>query len=99
MNEHSRRRFLQYVAISGSALTLPGRLVAQVSIPDTINPGIGPYPDSWLPEGVRSRFVESVNGLRMHVLEAGFEAGLRTGTGRRWSCSTDSRNLLTVGAM
>ena len=79
MNEHSRRRFLQYVAISGSALTLPGRLVAQVSIPDTVNPGIGPYPDAWLPEGVRSRFVESVNGLRMHVLEAGFEAGLRTG--------------------
>lgn len=79
MNEHSRRRFLQYVAISGSALTLPGRLVAQVSIPDTVKPGIGPYPDSWLPEGVRSRFVESVNGLRMHVLEAGFEAGLQTG--------------------
>ncbi|MXY89049.1 MAG: alpha/beta fold hydrolase [Gammaproteobacteria bacterium] len=40
---------------------------------------MGPYPDSWLPEGVRSRFVESVNGLRMHVLEAGFEAGLQTG--------------------
>ncbi|MYC60111.1 MAG: alpha/beta fold hydrolase [Gammaproteobacteria bacterium] len=40
---------------------------------------MGPYPDAWLPEGVRSRFVESVNGLRMHVLEAGFEAGLRTG--------------------
>lgn len=79
MKEHTRRRFLQYVAISGSALTLPGRLVAQVSIPDTVNPGIGPYPDSWLPEGVRSRFVESVNGLRMHVLEAGFEAGLQTG--------------------
>ncbi len=26
-----------------------------------------------LPEGVRSRFVDPVNGLRMHVLEAGFE--------------------------
>ena len=26
-----------------------------------------------LPAGVRSRFVEAVNGLRMHVLEAGFE--------------------------
>ena len=24
-----------------------------------------------LPAGVRSRFVENVNGLRMHVLEAG----------------------------
>jgi len=26
-----------------------------------------------LPRGVRSRFVEGVNGLTMHVLEAGFE--------------------------
>ena len=26
-----------------------------------------------LPKGVRSRFVDRVNGLRMHVLEAGFE--------------------------
>src|SRR3954462_5949233 len=26
-----------------------------------------------LPPGIRSRFVEDVNGLRMHVLEAGFE--------------------------
>ncbi len=34
---------------------------------------LAPYPESWLPPGVRSRFVEDVNGLRMHVLEAGFE--------------------------
>ena len=27
-----------------------------------------------LPPGIRSRFVENVNGLTMHVLEAGFEA-------------------------
>jgi pimeloyl-ACP methyl ester carboxylesterase len=27
-----------------------------------------------LPSGIRSRFVEGVNGLRMHVLEAGFES-------------------------
>src|SRR3954470_262993 len=26
-----------------------------------------------LPEGVRARFVDGINGLRMHVLEAGFE--------------------------
>jgi len=26
-----------------------------------------------LPAGIRSRFVENINGLRMHVLEAGFE--------------------------
>jgi pimeloyl-ACP methyl ester carboxylesterase len=28
-------------------------------------------PASALPEGIRSRFVEGVNGMRMHVLEAG----------------------------
>jgi pimeloyl-ACP methyl ester carboxylesterase len=30
-------------------------------------------PDIPLPAAIRSRFVESINGLRMHVLEAGFE--------------------------
>jgi len=30
-------------------------------------------PDIPLPPGIRSRFVDGVNGLRMHVLEAGFE--------------------------
>jgi pimeloyl-ACP methyl ester carboxylesterase len=30
-------------------------------------------PDISLPSGIRSRFVEDINGLRMHVLEAGFE--------------------------
>ena len=31
-------------------------------------------PDIPLPAGIRSRFVEGINGLRMHVLEAGFES-------------------------
>jgi len=30
-------------------------------------------PDIPLPTGIRSRYVEGINGLRMHVLEAGFE--------------------------
>ena len=30
-------------------------------------------PDIPLPPGIRSRYVENINGLRMHVLEAGFE--------------------------
>jgi len=34
---------------------------------------IGPLDAAVLPPGVRSRFVENVNGLRMHVLEAGYE--------------------------
>jgi pimeloyl-ACP methyl ester carboxylesterase len=35
---------------------------------------LAPYPETWLPPGIRSRFVDSVNGMRMHVLEAGFES-------------------------
>ncbi len=35
---------------------------------------LAPLPSSILPSGVRSRFVEDVNGLRVHILEAGFEA-------------------------
>ena len=35
--------------------------------------GIVPYSKSALPSGIRSRFVNGVNGLTMHVLEAGFE--------------------------
>ena len=32
-----------------------------------------PLESALLPPGIRARFVENVNGLRMHVLEAGFE--------------------------
>lgn len=35
------------------------------------------YGDATLPAGIRSRFVNGVNGLTMHVLEAGFETGGR----------------------
>ncbi|MEP7022368.1 MAG: alpha/beta hydrolase [Actinomycetota bacterium] len=35
------------------------------------------FPETLLPPGVRSRFVPNVNGLRMHVLEAGHEPGGR----------------------
>ena len=35
--------------------------------------GLAPLDPSLLPAGIRSRFVDGVNGLRMHVLEAGFE--------------------------
>jgi pimeloyl-ACP methyl ester carboxylesterase len=34
-------------------------------------------PDVPLPSEIRSRYVEGVNGLRMHVLESGFETGSR----------------------
>jgi len=39
--------------------------------------GTTSLPDIPLPPGIRSRFVEDINGLRMHVLEAGFETRRR----------------------
>jgi pimeloyl-ACP methyl ester carboxylesterase len=38
---------------------------------------VASFPGELLPPGVRSRFVENVNGLRTHILEAGYEAGRR----------------------
>ncbi|MBE0619854.1 MAG: alpha/beta fold hydrolase [Burkholderiales bacterium] len=38
---------------------------------------LAPLEQSVLPAGIRSRFVDNVNGLRMHLLEAGFEDGNR----------------------
>ncbi len=35
-----------------------------------------PLPNAVLPSG-RARFVDDVNGLRVHILEAGFEPGGR----------------------
>jgi pimeloyl-ACP methyl ester carboxylesterase len=32
-----------------------------------------PLEGAVLPQGIRARFIENINGLRMHVLEAGFE--------------------------
>ena len=40
---------------------------------------MGPLAAEVLPDGVRSRFVDNINGLRFHVLEAGFEGGGRPG--------------------
>ena len=36
-----------------------------------------PLDSAILPAGIRSRFIDGVNGLRVHLLEAGFETGNR----------------------
>jgi pimeloyl-ACP methyl ester carboxylesterase len=35
------------------------------------------YDDAPMPAGIRSRFIDNINGLRMHVLEAGYDSGRR----------------------
>lgn len=39
--------------------------------------GAGPYPGAWLPPGVRSRLLSNINGIALHVLEAGHETSGR----------------------
>ena len=83
MSDYSRRQFLQASSVfvpaglsslSTLALLSPGAALAQPT-------GAGvmpePYPSAWLPAGIRSRFVDDVNGLRIHVLEAGYESSGR----------------------
>ena len=49
-----------------------GTRVRAAQAPAAAGP-IGPLDAAILPAGIRSRFVENVNGLRMHVLEAGYD--------------------------
>jgi pimeloyl-ACP methyl ester carboxylesterase len=68
----SRRRMLEGLAVAPlAAAAWPARDVAAQSAAP------GPLDASALPAGIRSRVVSGVNGIRMHVLEAGYD-----GTGR-----------------
>ena len=64
----TRRQLMQ-----GLGAAVASAAVARTSAAQTVPAGIGPYRQDVLPPGIRSRFVDNVNGLRMHVLEAGFE--------------------------
>ena len=89
----TRRQLLQGAAVGiATAAVAPGTEASRLAAATTragagpythamTQPGddIGPYDDGVLPPGVRSRFVADVNGLRMHVLEAGSKAEARAG--------------------
>ncbi len=75
MNDYSRRRIMLALpslglASLGAASVVSRRVYAQ---PTGLGIELEPYPSAWLPDGVRSRFVNNINGLRVHVLEAGYE--------------------------
>ena len=46
---------------------------------DTSDDTNATYGNGTLPPGIRSRIIDNINGLSMHVLEAGFESGTRPG--------------------
>jgi pimeloyl-ACP methyl ester carboxylesterase len=65
----TRRDVLRGLVASAGVLAMRPPAVAAQSPPGPI----GPLDPSVLPAGVRSRFVDGVNGLRVHLLEAGYD--------------------------
>ncbi|HUR35309.1 MAG TPA: alpha/beta hydrolase [Vicinamibacterales bacterium] len=68
----TRRRVLQGLIAAMAPLVLAPR-APRAQAAQAPGAPIGPLDPGVLPAGVRSRFVDGVNGLRMHVLEAGYE--------------------------
>jgi pimeloyl-ACP methyl ester carboxylesterase len=64
-------------AARADSATVPSAATWQASEFEQAANTIEPYSPALLPSGIRSRFVENVNGLRIHVLEAGFGVGGR----------------------
>ena len=71
MKTLTRRKLLRSASLLAPAIAASSTILAQNQF--TLDGVMHPYREEWLPEGVRSRFVNNVNGLRIHVLEAGFE--------------------------
>jgi pimeloyl-ACP methyl ester carboxylesterase len=63
--------------IQGLAALTPAIMATRVSAQQTTSVASQPYDSGVLPRGIRSRIVENINGIRVHVLEAGFEADRR----------------------
>jgi pimeloyl-ACP methyl ester carboxylesterase len=75
MSELSRRGFL--IASSGVA---GGLTMARATVADIVRTDISrlpPYGNSTIPSGIRSRAIADVNGMTVHILEAGFQTGGR----------------------
>jgi len=66
----TRRKLLQGLGTSVASAALAPKARARSA---AVQNAIGPYDPGVLPAGIRSRFVDNVNGIRFHVLEAGFE--------------------------
>ncbi len=69
----SRRSLLATAAaagLSGFALT---QSPARAAIVRTDFARLPPYGNSTIPQGIRSRAISNVNGLTVHMLEAGYE--------------------------
>ena len=73
MSTVTRRGILKGIA----AAVLAADRVPVAAFQQTSGAVLPPLPAAALPAGIRSRFIDNVNGLRMHILEAGFETAGR----------------------
>jgi len=65
----TRRRVLQGLV----AVVAPAALGTRVGAAQATSGEATPYTAAMLPAGIRSRLVNDINGIRVHILEAGFE--------------------------
>jgi len=72
----SRRGFLETsaAAVAGLSLTQDSRPAPRSRLAAA---PLSPFASAALPAGIRSRFIEHVNGLTVHILEAGYETAGR----------------------
>src|SRR4029453_3524752 len=75
----SRRGFLVTASAAIGGLTFSSRS-ARARAQGTDSASLPPYGNSTIPAGIRSRTVANVNGLTVHMLEAGYETAGRPGT-------------------
>jgi len=69
----SRRSFLATAAAGLGSLAIPESARARADIVQTDFSKLPPYGNGTLPAGIRSRHVANVNGMTVHILEAGYE--------------------------
>src|SRR5258705_3771823 len=72
--DRNRRNFCK-TAFAGAIGCFPlAQGYGRAAIVHTDDSNLPPYGNSTLPAGIRSRIVNNINGLAMHVPDAGFEA-------------------------
>jgi pimeloyl-ACP methyl ester carboxylesterase len=78
MMKSTRRAFLATVTAAGLGKMTTAQVVPQRdSIVRTDFSKLPPYGNGTLPAGIRSRHIANVNGMTVHILEAGFETAGR----------------------
>src|ERR1700689_1292311 len=69
----SRRAFLATAAAGPGGLALAQATHARAAIVHTDFSALPPYGNGTIPAGIRSRHIANVNGMTVHILEAGYE--------------------------